>query len=243
MGNTTQAPDRKKPGARFYFSFRSPYSWLGYRDLIDRYPGVAATLDWRPFWEPDELSIRMLTEAGGRFPYVDHSKAKARYVLQDARRLARQRGLSIVWPVDRNPCWERPHLAYIAAERLGAGEVFIANMYRARWEQGRDITDPAVLSAIAEELGLPTATIAEAANDPDLRTAGCEALLKVDADGVFGVPFFISGHEKFWGVDRLPWFIDTVLASRQPSPDAPDQLSGATLAGLAADQGHAGGCG
>jgi 2-hydroxychromene-2-carboxylate isomerase len=224
---------------RFYFSFRSPYSWLGYRDLIDGYPAVADALEWRPFWEPDELSLRMLTEAGGKFPYVDHSTAKARYILQDVRRLARKRGLTFAWPVDRDPCWEVPHLAYLAAARLGRGRDFIAQVYRCRWEQGRDITDPGVMGGIAARLGLPSGLITGAARDPELRKAGREALLAIDADGVFGVPFFVHGYDKFWGVERLPWFIDALRSRGVAVP------SGVAVpaVGVAADHGHAGGCG
>jgi 2-hydroxychromene-2-carboxylate isomerase len=239
----TPAPDPRRKAARprFYFSFRSPYSWLGYRDLMAGYPGIAPTLEWRPFWEPDELSARMLGEAGGTFPSVDQSRAKARYILQEVRRLARARGLAIVWPVDRDPCWEVPHLAYLAAARHGRAPEFIEHVYRARWEEGRDITDRGVVAAIAARLGLPAAELASAADDPGLREAGCEALLAIDADGVFGVPLFVHGHDKFWGVDRLPWFAAALRQSPEP-PAGPGELAG--VPGVpAADQGHAGGCG
>lgn len=229
----------------FYFSFRSPYSWLAYRDLLSHYPDVARAATWRPFWEPDAHSLRLLTEAGGTFPYVDMSKAKALYILQDVRRLARQRGLVNAWPVDRAPRWEVAHLAYLVAEQAGRGQQFIAAVYRARWEQGRDISEPATIAAIAQEVGLDPAVLSTASDDPRVRQAGLRALQDIDADGVFGVPFFIRGRDKYWGVDRLPDFATAVRSGPTAEPTTPAESPAPAVlgTGAAGDLGHAGGCG
>lgn len=216
---------------RCYFSLRSPYSWLAYRDLRDRHPDVAARLEWLPFWEPDARSGRMLAEAGGEFPYSPMSRAKHLYVLQDVRRQARHRGLDVTWPVDREPCWEVPHLGYLAAGHRGLAGEFMAACYRARWQEGRDICRPSTIAEIAAALGLPPAETAAAADDPALRVEGVEALLAVHRDGVFGVPFLIHGHARFWGIDRVADFVAEV----RDTPPA-----GAVAA---FDDGHAGGCG
>jgi 2-hydroxychromene-2-carboxylate isomerase len=229
--------------ARFYFSLRSPYSWLAYRDLLSRYPDVARAIEWRPFWEPDEESQRLLAEADGSFPYVEMSRAKSRYILQDVRRLARRRGLTIAWPVDRKPCWEVSHLAYLVARRLGAGERFIAAAYAARWEQGRDISDPATIAAIADDLGLDRLALSRAADDPRVRREGLRALQAIEADGVFGVPFFIKGYEKYWGVDRLPDFVAAVRGEPVAQGETAGPLDPVEAGAAAADLGHAGGCG
>ncbi|MFL6130922.1 MAG: 2-hydroxychromene-2-carboxylate isomerase [Mycobacteriales bacterium] len=205
----------------FYFSLRSPYSWLAYRDLLDRYPDVAERVRWEPFWEPDEHWRRVLGEAGVRFHYVDMSRAKALYVLQDVRRLARDRGLALTWPVDRAPRWEVAHFAFLRARRQGRGRPFVAAVYRARWEQGRDISDPATVGAIAAEIGLDAAEHAGAVEDPDLRDEALDALRALDADGVFGVPFFVTGRERFWGLDRLAAFAALVRTAEQPATEQP----------------------
>lgn len=249
----------KKP-PRWYFSFRSPYSWLAYRDLLDRYPDVAAEIDWAPFWEPDAVSSAALTEAGGSFPYVPMSQDKHRYILQDMRRLASARGLKFRWPVDRDPHWEVAHLGYLAARAEGAGHAYIAEIYRSRWEHGADISSPDVVAEAAERAGLDGAHIAAAHRDPAICTEGRDALLSIYHDGVFGVPFFIHGYDKYWGVDRLPGFVDQVrrargdapAAERRPTDPAADASGDApadpaddptALSPAGADGGHAGGCG
>lgn len=198
---------------RFYFSLRSPYSWLAYRDLLRRYPDLAAGLDWVPFWEPDELSQRLLAEAGGEFVYTAMSRAKHLYVLQDVRRLAAERGLEFSWPVDREPCWEIPHLAYLVACRHGAGPEYIARAYQARWQEGRNICDRDTVGQIGVALGLDADEMASAADDPEIRREGVQALLAIYRDGVFGVPFFVYRFDRFWGVDRLPAFAAAVGAT------------------------------
>jgi 2-hydroxychromene-2-carboxylate isomerase len=170
------------------------------------------------------------------------SRAKSLYILQDVRRLARLRGLEMTWPVDRAPRWEVAHLAYLVAQRHDAGRAFVDAVYRARWQSGRNISDPDVIAAIGAQIGLDPVTLRRAGDDPDLREEGLNALRALVHDGVFGVPLFICGREKFWGVDRLADFAAMVRVK----PDGTVSHDSSTLlrpAALGADQGHAGGCG
>ncbi|MFF3291877.1 2-hydroxychromene-2-carboxylate isomerase [Streptomyces sp. NPDC003023] len=199
-------------GPRWYFSFRSPYSWMAYRDLTGTYPDVAEHIEWLPFWEPDEAAQDELERNNVRLPYVPMSKEKHLYILQDVRRLARARELEMVWPVDPAPRWEVSHLGYLAAAEAGAGPRFIEETYRYRWELGEDISDPDIVGRIGKEIGLDACVTAEAHLDPVIREKGLRALNSLHRDGVFGVPFFIDGFDKYWGVDRLPGFVDAVRA-------------------------------
>jgi 2-hydroxychromene-2-carboxylate isomerase len=243
----SRPPARRREAQRaarepvFYFSLRSPYSWLAYRDLLDRYPDVAERVRWEPFWEPDESWRQVLAEAGIRFHYVDMSRAKALYVLQDVRRLTRDRGLSLTWPVDRAPRWEVAHFGFLRARRHGRGRAYVDAVYRARWEQGRDISDPETIGAVAAELGLDAAEHAGATEDPGLRDEALDALRALDRDGVFGVPFFVAGRERFWGLDRMAAFAALVRAA--PPAAAPEAPPVEPVLVPGGDIGHAGGCG
>ncbi|MGW6831910.1 DsbA family protein [Streptomyces sp. NPDC054949] len=233
-----------KRAPRLYFSLRSPYSWLAYRELLERFPDVAAVVEWRPFFEPDAESERLLADAGGSFPYTPMSRAKHLYVLQDVGRIAKERGIALTWPVDREPVWEVPHLAYLVALREGAGPEFIAAAYRARWERGQDICDRSVIARIADGLGLDPEALAGASQDPRLRAEGVRLLQDIEEDGVFGVPFFVHRFSRFWGLDRLPEFAAHIrgglaAAQRLPAP-VPDAVG---LGPRSTDDGHAGGCG
>jgi len=259
---------RARRPPRFYFSLRSPYSWLAYRDLLEHHPRTAAALEWVPFFEPDELSVKLLAEAGGAFPYTPMSAEKHRYILQDVRRLAAGRGLSFSWPVDRDPVWEVPHLGYLAAARHGRGAEYIALAARARWELGQDVCDRRTIAGFGAELGLDGEELACASDDPELRAEGVRVLLDIQRDGVFGVPFFVDHFDKYWGVDRLPAFVAALTAKDprlvsepRPGPDVPLAPTAPTAptapiapiapsepappdgAEVRVDDGHAGGCG
>jgi 2-hydroxychromene-2-carboxylate isomerase len=210
---------------------------------------VLDAIDWLPFWEPDEETARLLADEGVTLPIVAMSRAKNFYILQDTRRLATERGLDVSWPIDRDPCWEVAHLAWIAADDEGRGKEFVAAAYQARWQDGKNISEPEVIAGIAEELGLDAQRLSTATQDPDLRKRGAALLAESAHDGLFGVPFFIHGRDKFWGVDRVAPFVRAVLGTeaaqpaRQSAADAPDPATHADLLAAGGDQGHAGGCG
>lgn len=239
---TSFAPQRGRP--QFYFSLRSPYSWLAWHDLSTHHPQVLQRLQWLPFWEPDECSTAMLAASGAAFPYTPMSRAKHLYVLQDVRRLTRERGLHVTWPADRDPCWEIPHLAYVAVvqDDASAGPRWVARVYRARWQEGLDICDTDVVARLAEDAGFDPDRLAGAANDQALREQGLQALVGICREGIFGVPYFVHRYERFWGLDRLDALLAALPAEPAPHDEREPQLS---VAGCerATDGGHAGGCG
>lgn len=240
----------KSARPRFYFSFRSPYAWLAARVLRARAPGVLSRLERLPYWEPDEATATRLSALGGRVAYVPMSRPKHLYILQDVKRLARALGLDHVWPVDERPAWDVPHLAYLAAERRGRADDFLWACLRARWEQGRDICRRETMSALERELELPQGTLAGAVLDSELLDAGARVLLRAWSDGVFGIPFFVCGADKFWGVDRLDAFLSALAAreraaaGRAPEPALTAAMPAALLSAEGTwDEDHPGGCG
>jgi 2-hydroxychromene-2-carboxylate isomerase len=199
-----------KPGPpRFYFSFWSPYSWVATRLLEERLDGVRFGIRYTPYWPPDEESLRLLRSLGGDFLYQPMKREKHLYILQDIKRMVGSLGFPLCWPIDEKPWLDLPHLAYLAAQRLGKGSEFFWAAHRARWEQRRNVCSTETIRELAREVGLPP-EIADAPADPSIRREGAEALLAAYHDGVFGVPFFITGRDKFWGVDRLGHFVATL---------------------------------
>lgn len=234
----------KKRKPRFFFSFRSPYSWMGYRELEKRMAPPQQGIEYIPFWEPDRTSLEMLkTAKKATFPYMPMSKEKHRYILQDIKRLSEKLGYPLKWPVDKDPWWEVPHLGYIAARQQGRAGAFMAETYRFRWEKGEDICAPETIRRICENIGLDPRAAMGAPEDPSIRGEGVEALYNCFRDEVFGVPFFVNGFQKFWGIDRLAWFIDSLNRAgpgHQPGKRSPKE--GGAPPGCY-DNDHPGGCG
>src|SRR5580700_5318229 len=133
---------------RIYFSFRSPYSWMAVERLRRALPDPHRALEFVPYWDPDQITERDLAARGGSFHYVQMSKAKHLYLLHDTKRLAGRLGLAMRWPIDIDPWWELPHLAFLAARAMGAEAEFYAGIAAARWERGENICEPRVLSEV-----------------------------------------------------------------------------------------------
>lgn len=223
----------------FYFSLRSPYSWLAWHDLATHHPALLASLDLRPFWEPDDDFRAELGAHGETFLYTAMSKEKHLYILTDIKRLAQKRGLPVAWPQDKTPRWEVPHLAYFVAKQAGMGREYIAAITKMRWQAGRDICNPDTVEEVGRALGVAPGAMRNAHLDPPVRVEGLQALRACIEGGVFGVPFFLVGREKFWGIDRLQDFVGRIGRAAPPIP----AVVPATEAPNRALHDHAGGCG
>jgi 2-hydroxychromene-2-carboxylate isomerase len=199
----------KRP--RHYFCFRSPFSWMAFcylrRELSE---AEWSSIELLPFWEPDETTMAALKARGGQFLYHTMSREKHLYILQDVKRLAADLGLTHVWPIDDQPWWELPNAVYLAAAAQGRGLAFVEATFKARWQDGVNIHDPDALAAICEGIGLDPALARTAPDQAEVREQAVATALRWQKDGLFGVPFFVVGFQKFWGVDRVDAFVKTL---------------------------------
>ncbi|MCW3816579.1 DsbA family protein [Micromonospora sp. DR5-3] len=199
---------RKPP--RLYFSFRSPRSWLAVRQLTERWPEAPDVITFVPHWAPADGLRAALAEADSGFLDTPISRAKHEYLLVDTNRLVHRLGYRMVWPADMDVDWAVPHLAWLYAREQGRGWEFYQAAVRARWEEGENISDPAVLAGLATEAGIDPAGAVGAAADPGLREAAVQALASAYDDDIFAVPYFIVGRHRFWGLERLDGFLDAL---------------------------------
>jgi 2-hydroxychromene-2-carboxylate isomerase len=247
-----------KQNPRYYFSFRSPYAWIATRMIADRLtPAEHARIDFVPYWEPQPATLALLRARGCEFLYQPMSREKHLYILQDVKRITRSLGLKHIWPIDRDAVWELPIKAYLLARQLGKAAEFREVVYRARWQDGANIHCGEVLEQLGNECGIQAAEIGSAANSPAIEQEAVECLVAAWNDGVFGIPFFKIGNDKFWGVDRLSAFVAAMrgqafsfegercavkLDGAAPEEDAPWPLDVENAVGRF-DTDAAGGCG
>jgi 2-hydroxychromene-2-carboxylate isomerase len=202
-----------KRNPRLFFSFRSPFSWMAVEKLRRRVPDLMDHVEFIPYWEPDHITTRALQERNVEFHYVQMSKAKHLYILQDTKRLVQALNLQMAWPVDVNPRWEIPHLGWLKARRLGCEAQFYTAVTNARWQRGANICDPNLINAIAASLDLDGEAIARAIDDPEIRADGVECLTEAYEDDIFGVPYMRIGPHRFWGFDRVDNFLEVLLST------------------------------
>ncbi|WP_432015098.1 2-hydroxychromene-2-carboxylate isomerase [Streptomyces cucumeris] len=192
---------------KFYFSLHSPYSWMATRLLSERCPEALTSMQWIPYFYPDELTWKGMADRGTELHYTDMSKAKHLYILQDVKRLSERFGYGVTWPVDHEPWWVLPHHAWMAAKRTGDQNTLYWALVEARWGRGENICDRETVRKVADAAGLDGEALSAAPEDPDLRAEGLDGLDAAYMDDVFGAPYFKIGPQRYWGLDRLDDFI------------------------------------
>ena len=184
---------------RFYFSFRSPYSWLAFHRIDRALEGLSVEVRRIPVYPPPQFDNDPAA-----------SPVKFLYLLADVGRIAAAYGLPLQWPKATDTNWILPHAAYLYAEDKGMGAAFARAVFAARFSGGEDVGDPATLSRVASACGLDGEATLRAAQDPALGRRLAEGIMAGAREGLFGVPFFVYRDQAFWGNDRLEWLVRAV---------------------------------
>jgi len=148
--------------------------------------------------------------------------SKRRFTYRFVLWRARQLGLPMRMP-PAHPFNPLPALRLIIAagsDRRAAGTVLDA-VFR----DGRDVADPAVIPALARELGV--ADVQAAVDDNTVKQRLRDNTAWASARGVFGVPTLVIGKELFWGHDAFDMALEYLRhpdAFRDPDMQAADTL-------------------
>jgi 2-hydroxychromene-2-carboxylate isomerase len=92
--------------------------------------------------------------------------------------------------------------AALVAKDAGRFREFHYPAYRARWADGRDVADPALVRELLASAGLGAEALARAQSDALAARLAADTEAAVQR-GVFGVPTLFVGDEMFWGNDRF----------------------------------------
>ena len=195
----------------FYFSFRSPYSYLAtpqVADLIGRY-------DLQP-------RMRIVLPIALRIPgfFKTVNPLWPPYLLRDTMRISQMHNIPYRWPrpdpivmdiangevAQEQPYIHRVSRMGVAAERAGRGFEFVRRAARAIWSGEVDDWHAGD-------------HLANAARDAALNPAEIERTIGADTEGLnaeitanekdqrnaghWGVPLFVFNEEPFFGQDRL----------------------------------------
>ena len=182
----------------YFFTPMSPWVYLA----GDRLEAIAARQGASIRYVPLDAPA-LFPRTGGHVLAERHESRKA-YRLQELARWSKRLGMKLdlqpfFFPVNPAPA----SYAIISAQAAGGGDLagLVRAFPRAVWAEGRNIADDEVVKAILAENGFDPA-VAErgmfTAADVYVRN-----LEEAVSRGVFGVPFYIVGEEKFWGQDRL----------------------------------------
>jgi 2-hydroxychromene-2-carboxylate isomerase len=126
------------------------------------------------------------------------------YRLQELRRWSARLNMPLVMQPPYFPANPAPSsYAVITAARLGGGDLagLVQAFPRAVWAEGRNIADEEVVASIVAAHGFDPKAV-ERGMFSAAETYGTN-LEEAVQRGVFGVPFYLVGDERFFGQDRL----------------------------------------
>lgn len=220
---------------RFYFSFRSPFAAIAFYRLRRSPLFKDVEFELIPLW-PENIF-------GGHMDNPTDSLFKMAYIFSDAARQAEEAGLASAQfqaiadqfklPADidyskekvglqmpEEPWWIT-HSAFLYAQEKGKGWAFGDAIFSRRFDLdgngSKNVMDLEVLGEIAEEVGLDPVEIVNAHASGRFDEAHGKMVKQGEADGVFGVPFFVIENNKrnevFWGNDRLPFLHKAITNS------------------------------
>lgn len=182
---------------RFYFSFRSPYSWLAFLRIEDALSKLPVTLQYIPVFPPPNFA---------NDPAAVPNKLS--YIQKDVARIAEAYGFTTRPLKTLDTDWVRPHAAFIYSADQGRAREFGRAVYEARFLEGLDVGEDAVLADVARAHGLDPAALIKAAGDEGYQTRVVQGMIQgVQEDAIFGVPYFVFRGETFWGNDRIEWLV------------------------------------
>ena len=186
----------------FFFDCSSPWTYLAFARIGDVIKRTNAQIVWKPIL------------VGGVFNAVNESvyearanphPVKARYYVKDLQDWARDAGIRIgqppVFPVRSVDAMRG---AFFALDQ-GKLEPYAEATFRAYWSDLKDISQPDVLHAICDEVGLDWTDFSAAIKSDAIKGRLRENTEELIARGGFGSPtMFVNEMDMYFGNDRLP---------------------------------------
>lgn len=183
----------------FYFDCSCPWSYLALGRLREAAVRTGARIDYRPV---------LLAGLGGKSHPVAVqdalAEARQRYRSKDLQDWARFCGVILRDPgtglVDSG--WAQRGV--IVAQRRGQQVAYIDGVFRARFVEGRDISQLAEIQAVADQAGLDAASFANEVCTPDTLVGLHANIARLLENGGFGTPTMLVGTDLYFGNDRMP---------------------------------------
>ena len=181
---------------KFYFAYTSPFSYLAYAPARELEKSHRVSVRFIPYG----VNIRRVY---GPLDNADADRRKVRYLYLDARRIARERGLTIYPPKKIFSC----RLAFyggLFATQSARFHPYSERVFERFWKHELDVENGGALDALLSEIGCSPTDFARYL-DTDARRDLDKCFAEADGDHIFGVPTFVVDGEPFWGEDRIEW--------------------------------------
>lgn len=186
---------------QFLFDFGSPNAYLCHKVIPAIEARTGAVFDYVPILLGGLFKLANNRSPGEAFAGIPNKQAYDR--LEITRFVARH-GLSKYrfnphFPVNtlkimRGAC---------AAQKLGCLPAYVAVVYAAMWEDGKNMDDLPTIITTLDAGGLDSQAILALSQDPEVKAVLLANTQAAHDHGAFGSPSFLIGRELWFGKDRL----------------------------------------
>ena len=197
----------------YYYALASPWSFLGNQKLTEIADRHNLKID------PIIINYDVMFAAAKTVPLPERPILRKEYRLLDLQRWATFRDVEFnAEPKFYRGEVEEPNeldgaLMVVAAKEEGLDSLKLAHsISRALWAEERFPFEKSELIRIADAEGFDGAKLWQKTNDSRIADAYAANTQKSIDQGVFGMPFYIVGGQRYWGQDRLE-LMDHVLVN------------------------------
>jgi predicted DsbA family dithiol-disulfide isomerase len=200
-----------------------PWCFIGKRRLgraLGLRPGTPVAVRWRPF------QLDPTIPAGGvdRTAYLTGKFGSAERIGEMHQRIAelgRAEGIAFDFGAIRmSPNTLDAHRLIRWAAQAGQQDAVVEALFRAYFEEGRNIGDADVLADIAAAVGLPRQEIAKRLAGDEDKAAVQQEIAMAGELGIRGVPFFIFDSRYAVSGAEAPETLAAALESAEAEPAA-----------------------
>ena len=202
----------------FFFDCSSPWTYLAFHNIQPLAAELNEPIRWRPVL------------VGGIFNRVNPSvyamrenpvPAKMAYMLKDLQDWARAASLKIIMPPKVFPVNSvKAMRACIWLEPQGKLIPFATAVFEAYWGREEDISQDAVLVALAQKIGIDGQALLAGMAQPDVKQQLKANTEEVIQRGGFGSPTIYLGDDMYFGNDRLSLLKAAILRQRATATPA-----------------------
>jgi 2-hydroxychromene-2-carboxylate isomerase len=188
----------------FFFDLSSPWTYLAFHNIRPILEETGADVTWRPFLVGGVFNAVNKSVYAAR---EDSEGPKARFFMKSLRNWAEWSGLPMNFPSPWHPVRSVHAMRLCCAleEDQAALVGFAEAAFTAYFGDQRNLDDPAVLQAIADEIDMDGAALLEQSQTDEIKLR-----LRANTDEVierrsFGSPsIFVNGDDLYFGNDQLP---------------------------------------
>ena len=211
-----------------YIDFKSPYAYLAIEPARRLARELGITIDWRPFVLdiPSYLGSARLGKTG-EVAQASRSKDQwsgVKYAYYDCRRYANLRGMTIrgtvkIWDTDLAAVG----MLWSKAQGDEILQRYMDGIYVPFWKRELDVENIDVIEQVLADAGSQIEGFKKfaggegAQRNRELQEAAFD-------QGIFGVPTYVIGEDKYFGREHLPRIRWQLEGERGPAPDIEYEL-------------------